>query len=256
MKYLKHYFLFTALSLILVSCNIEPYEGDIPEEPNSLTCPEAIQNSANEALAFNSATSENYAQLCANYKAAIEAQIASCGDDGGAFQLVIDSLGDCSNANLPNDCSEAEVASATALDAFNSASTENYSSLCNVLKAALQTQISLCGDTNGDLQATINGLGDCTSQETPGNYWPMEIGNSWTYTAQVSGMPDTESTMTIMDRVNYQDMPSYKYENFFGALTATDGTGFENLQIEDYTRNTGGDYQVLVSEMTADLAGL
>lgn len=190
MKYPRILFYVFLLNIVVVSCNIEPYEGDIPDGPVVLTCPEAIQNSADAALAFSNATSENYAQACADYKAALIAQLNFCGDDTGTLQLVID------------------------------------------------------------------GLGDCGTVETNGNYWPMNVGNSWTYSWQVDGLSQDDSSLEIGSLVDYQGIPSYKYDNFFGSLQGTDGTGFENVSVGYYSRNANGDYEVLVDQLTAELAGI
>ncbi|MBR9847304.1 MAG: hypothetical protein GYB35_14915, partial [Algicola sp.] len=40
--------------------------------------------------------------------------------------------------------------------------------LCNAYKAALQNQITVCGDPNGSLQNIIDSLGDCSSATSSG----------------------------------------------------------------------------------------
>ena len=198
----KHfYFLaFTFALLTFNSCNIEPFEGETSEEPNSQlpsTCEEAAQNTVDAALAYGniSPTDSDFANVCSAYKKALEDQVSVCGDQGGAFQTLIDSLGDCDKED------------------------------------------------------------DNTNNED-GDYWPMKIGNSWTYLAQITGMVDSESTMEITDLVDYNGQESYLYENFFGSVQATDGTGFENLKVDYYTRKSNGEYELLVGELTAELAGL
>ncbi|WP_298238189.1 hypothetical protein [uncultured Algibacter sp.] len=193
MIFTKQFYFFIGIFLLflITGCNIEPFEGEIPENPNPVSCPEALQNTTEAVLAFNNATVENYAELCANYKAALEAQIAICGDEGGAFQLVIDGLGDCGGTIIED-----------------------------------------------------------------GDYWPMTIGNKWTFSQQINNIPQEETSMEIGGVENYQGVSSYYYNNFLGAAQATDGTGFENLSIKYYSRKNNGDYHVLVSELTAELTGL
>lgn len=89
-----------AFLFIASSCNIEPFEGDIPEEiedtlPSS--CEEAAINTGNAALAFGavSTTDSNYSILCSAYKNALQDQVVVCGDEGDVFQTLIDSIGDC-----------------------------------------------------------------------------------------------------------------------------------------------------------------
>jgi len=52
----------------------------------------------------------------------------------------------------------------TAATNFLNATSDNYSELCNAYKAALQAQISACGDSAGAIQEIIDSLGDCTQE--------------------------------------------------------------------------------------------
>ncbi|NQY31373.1 MAG: hypothetical protein HRT69_18145 [Flavobacteriaceae bacterium] len=56
------------------------------------------------AVSYNAANSSdsNYSELCTDYKNALVAQIASCGDDSGALQNTVNSLGDCSDTDTSN----------------------------------------------------------------------------------------------------------------------------------------------------------
>ena len=58
------------------------------------------------------------------------------------------------------DAHDATNAAALNFYASNLSSTD-YTMYCTTYKEALMLQINLCGDTFGDLQATIDGLGDC-----------------------------------------------------------------------------------------------
>lgn len=192
--------IFFAL-LFITSCNIEPFEGEIPEDStnNQLpsTCEGAVNNTAAAALAYGnvSPTDSDFSSICSAYKKALQDQVSVCGDQGGAFQILIDSLGDCEEE-------------------------------------------------------------DDNSNNEDGDYWPMKVGNSWNYLAQVTGLPDDESTMEITDIVDYNGEESYKYENFFGSIQGTDGTSLENLKVDYYTRKSDGEYEILVGELTAEFSGL
>ncbi|GGD08264.1 hypothetical protein [Hyunsoonleella pacifica] len=105
MQLTKYAFLLLSLCLTFtfVSCNIEPFDGEIPEQTNTnlpSSCDEATLNTANAAQAFAeaSSSSENYSDLCSAYKAALEHQIELCGDDDGVFQTLINSL-NCGDGN-------------------------------------------------------------------------------------------------------------------------------------------------------------
>ena len=74
--------------LAFTSCSDDDNNDD-------LSCEDAVSATIEAGIAFNASTSANYATLCANYKAALEAQIDSCGDENGDLQAMIDDLGDC-----------------------------------------------------------------------------------------------------------------------------------------------------------------
>ena len=103
MNYIKS--IAQILSILLLSiatsCNIEPFEGEVPEESNNpspaSSCEEAIQNTAEAGTEFTSISSSdaNYSKLCNAYKKTLEDQVAVCGDEGGVLQTIIDSIGDC-----------------------------------------------------------------------------------------------------------------------------------------------------------------
>jgi len=72
----------------------------------------------------------------------------------------------CENEPLEGEfgatCETAETNSDSAREAFNNATEDNYTELCNAYKAALLAEIEACGDANGDLQTIITNLGDCS----------------------------------------------------------------------------------------------
>ena len=82
---------------------------------------------------------------------------------------------DDDNNNL--SCDDATSATLEAAIAFNASTSANYSELCADYKAALETQIDVCGDADGDLQALIDDLGDCTLEATTGTL-SMSLGSA------------------------------------------------------------------------------
>lgn len=182
--------------LIITSCNIEPYEGDIAEDVFISTCEETALNLTITASEFGlaSPSDSNYAELCADYKKAIENQITTCGDEDNILQLVLDDLGDC-------DKEEVE-------------------------------------------------------QEVDLDYWPMAIGNKWTFSQEFNNIKQEESFMEIIGLENYRGASSFYYDNFVGLGQRADGKSFENLSVKYYTKKNNGNYQLAISELTAEQAGL
>lgn len=153
-------FLFSIFVLLTAfTCENEPLDGEFEAE-NEQSCAIAQQNTQNAALAFLEVTEATYSELCIAYRNALQAQIQFCGDPDGILQTQIESLGNCGETS-PDPCDTIVVATAEAEAAYNADSTN--SDLCNAYKTALETQILVCGDSNGNLQAIIDGLGDCTT---------------------------------------------------------------------------------------------
>ena len=150
------------------TCENEPLEGEFGVN-NSISCEIATQNllTAVENFASATPTDSNYTQLCLAYKQALQDQILACGDDG-TLQDVVDSLGDCGDDTQPNECDNATTAANQAESAFNNATDTNYTDLCNLYKSALQDKITACGDTDGNIQSVIDGLGECTQSSPVG----------------------------------------------------------------------------------------
>ncbi len=153
--------LFTA-----VNCENEPLDENFFEGQNA-TCAVATQNTAEAALNFLGANVDNYVLLCVNYRVALQAQIQSCGDVNGTLQAGVDALGDCSTIDQSDTCETTTTAAIVAETSFNSATDENYTTLCNAYKTALESKIDACGDEDGSIQAVINGLGDCSGTTQP-----------------------------------------------------------------------------------------
>lgn len=61
-----------------------------------------------------------------------------------------------------DDCANAISAVFPVLSDFETATSENYEEACIAYREALENQLQACGDEEGNLQATIDGLGDCT----------------------------------------------------------------------------------------------
>ncbi len=155
--------LFTAFT-----CEDEPLDGDFVLDDGTdpaLSCAEATQNTVTATTNFVGVTlgDANYIQFCLAYKNALQDQIDACGDDG-TLQTIVDSLGNCGDDNQPNDCEEVTTAADEAETAYN-ADTANID-LCNAYKSALQDKITACGDTDGSIQELIDGLGDCSNNNS------------------------------------------------------------------------------------------
>ena len=160
---MKNFVLLSCFILLSAfTCENEPLEGEFGVN-TSVSCELAIQNLIIAADNFAGANpiDSNYTQLCLAYKVALQDQIIVCGDDG-TLQTVINSLGDCGDDTQPNECDNATTAANEAESVFNNANDTNYTDLCNVYKSALQDKITVCGDTDGNIQSIIDGLGDCT----------------------------------------------------------------------------------------------
>jgi hypothetical protein len=63
-------------------------------------------------------------------------------------------------------CVLAIQTTAEASDVFDTASDEDYNLLCQAYRNALEDQIEICGDENGELQTLIEGLGDCVIEDS------------------------------------------------------------------------------------------
>ncbi|WP_422104283.1 hypothetical protein [Winogradskyella sp.] len=151
----------------LVSCDNEPYEGEIITEDN--TCQSAIASTIGAALDFGTATDDNYSILCEVYKGALQRQIDACGDEDGSLQMIIDQLGTC---ELENPCDDAIAASEIARITYEAAVGNAFEIACNTYKEALENQIVICGD-DGTLQSLIDELNDCEPEEV------VEVVGTW-----------------------------------------------------------------------------
>lgn len=142
--------------------------GNIPNgEP---TCEEAQEGAANALAAYEATFSSDleyidsdaYIAACNLYVDALEDEKNICDDPDGSIQALIDDLNNCV---FP--CSYAEQNSATAQSAYEAATIGNYIILCESYADYLQQQITYCGDENGSIQDTIDGL-NCADDDNDG----------------------------------------------------------------------------------------
>ncbi len=155
------------LSLLLVLFTIFNC-ADEPLEPEQRNCIQTTAVLAEATTNFNAVTPDNYIELCNAYRIALQNQKEFCGDGSGNIQTLLDGLGDCTGTTLPpDDCTSAQAASSSAATVYlNSPSTER----CNAYKSTLENQIIVCGDEDGSIQITIDGLGDCNDVGTSNGF--------------------------------------------------------------------------------------
>ncbi|MCK8479918.1 hypothetical protein [Psychroserpens algicola] len=94
-----------------------------------------------------------------------------------ALCFVLNCDSDSSNGDDPANCDAATEQVTEALADFNTANELNYTEKCNDYKSALENLQSACGDENGQIQALIDGLGDCTLTNNPGNIEALMTAN-------------------------------------------------------------------------------
>ncbi len=141
--------------------------GDFPAV--IVTCVDT-QDASEEALIAHQATfigvdiidKDAFATTCAAYRAALENQRQYCGDVSGNLQTRIDNLGDCQLS-----CEQA-VSNRNFVQAqYEAATIGTHISLCNSYTTFLEEQIEFCGDADGTVRATIDGL-DCDDDDGDG----------------------------------------------------------------------------------------
>ncbi len=145
--------------------------GTFPTDP--ITCSDTEAETATALAAYNASigvsepgtfyNSVEYEDACSAYVAALNNQRNYCGDIDGTLQALIDSL-DCTY-----NCEFATYNVAEALSQFDlqTITMGNYISLCNQYSFYLQEQITFCGDTDGGIQALIDGL-NCLDTDVDG----------------------------------------------------------------------------------------
>ncbi|WP_431137596.1 hypothetical protein [Psychroserpens mesophilus] len=244
-------FLFSLFVLLTAfTCENEPLEGDFTTE-DVLSCEIAAQNTQDAAIAFLDVTDENYTQLCIAYRNALEVQIEFCGDPDGILQTQINSLGDCGATN-PDPCETVTIAANNAETAYDADPSD--SSLCSTYLTALQIQITVCGDSDGSIQAIIDGLDDCggvspdpcdtattvannaesaynanTSDSTLCNEYKVALQNKITFCGDTNG-----SIQAIID-----DLGDCAPTNVSGTLSVTAGTLNIQFIVNNAVLNSG-----------------
>ncbi|WP_298553542.1 hypothetical protein [uncultured Algibacter sp.] len=222
-KVLSILFLF-----IVSSCNIEPYEGDIPEETNDTlpsTCEEALRITAEAGTAFLSvsATDSNYTDLCSAYKKALEDQVAVCGDEGDVFQLLIDAL-DCGTETNPGNPADGHAfMTATIIgEQFNDLKPNGYS----IFKSATKIVTFFGDDTN---YIKLQGNSDYNSfvalddSKEINLYIPEKFWEVGTYNLNTDNT-DTDGNPTPFFNIIYETGSEYPqaYEREGGTITITE----------------------------------
>ena len=141
--------------------------GDFPAV--IITCVDT-QDASDEALLSHQATfidvdiidKDAFATTCAVYKEALENQRQYCGDISGNLQIIINNLGDCKLS-----CAQAVSNRNFAQVQFEAATIGTHISLCTNYIIFLEEQKEFCGDADGTVQATIDGL-DCNDDDGDG----------------------------------------------------------------------------------------
>ncbi|MDX1277715.1 lipocalin family protein [Oceanihabitans sediminis] len=206
MKNIKLIAIFVlTLFFTVTSCDNEPIEGDFGQNgnDNEVSCAEATQNLSQISTIYGTTTPDdvNYTVICNDYAVALQNMIDSCGDATGAIQDLLDNL-DC--PALPDDCSIAITVVASAQAAYESDPTND--TFCLAYKAALQNQITECGDPTGSLQTTINGLSCNETAE-------VSIVGTWELVAfTVNG----ETTDVCLGEIEIFTETMYQYQEAFG----------------------------------------
>ncbi|AUC81645.1 hypothetical protein [Lacinutrix sp. Bg11-31] len=183
MKKLALPFLMLFLSMSLFTCDNEPLESSLQPQgqTENLDCLAATQSYITAVTAFadwDGNVGTEYTVLCNAYASSLQGIIDNCGDPSGSFQAILTTLGDCSEPLDPDTCETAIANSAIAEANLNNATSDMYAQFCNAYVLALQEQIVICGDADGSIQVTIDGLGDCS--ETVPN---ADIVGTWLLTA-------------------------------------------------------------------------
>ncbi len=154
-------FILSLFVFTITSCDDEPLEGEFVTDDggSGVTCVQATQNLATASATYGTTAADDasYSVVCNAYAVALQNMIDACGDDTGAIQTLLESLG-C--PVISDDCTTAQTATTNAETAYNADTTNT--TLCNAYKAALQNEIAECGDADGSLQDMVDGL-DCSA---------------------------------------------------------------------------------------------
>ena len=95
-----------------------------------------------------------------------------------------------------------------------------------------------------------NGGGDPGGDST-GDYWPLAVNNEWNYKYFIDGAAQDDYAMNIVSNVTYQGESVFKFDQYLPTATGSDGTQFDGIEIDTYSRKNGGDYYVIVGDLNA-----
>ena len=229
------------LTMSLFTCDNEPLEPSLlPQaETSELDCLAATQAYITAVTNFGNwdGNEDTYAPLCTLYAASLQGLIDNCGDPSGSFQALLETLGDCSEPLDPDTCESAIANSGIAEVNLNNAPADMYTQFCTGYVMALEEQIEICGDADGSIQATIDGLGDC-SQVVPN----ADIVGTWLLTAWNGDAIDlnndgVESTNFLNEMNCYTNETLVFNSNNTGAAMSTSYATF-TFDIEIGTTNS------------------
>ncbi|MDO6597538.1 hypothetical protein Q4512_11480 [Oceanihabitans sp. 2_MG-2023] len=254
-------FILSLFMLVVLSCNDEPLEGDfVTDGGGDVTCVEATQTLSTASAAYGTTPTDdaNYAVVCNAYAAALQDVITACGDDTGGIQTLLDAL-NC--PAITEDCATAQETTSSAELAYTADTTNN--NLCLAYKTALENEIALCGDADGSLQSTLDGL-DCETTNSEDlllkeMIWTELDGTSYTDTFSYDGNKLTSITENgdlvntyiyesdVLTRINsYEDgsildyvIPEYNADDELISYVVYITNGNEGLKF-DLTYNTNG----------------
>ncbi|RZN81023.1 MAG: hypothetical protein EVB11_10700 [Winogradskyella sp.] len=115
-------------------------------------------------------------------------------------------------------CQVATLETAEAALAFLGAGNDTFTEICNAYKDAIEAQILACGDEDGNLQAIVEQLGDCTITTSP----DADIVGTWLLTAWIGEEP-IDLNNDGAENVNFlEEMDCYNNETL---VFNNDGTG-------------------------------
>ncbi len=129
----------------------------------------------------------------------------------------------------PTECQIAVITSQSAQLDYEEATSENFTEACNEYKIALQQEITVCGDPDGSIQNTIDGLGDCTAPDA------NEVNGQISVTAGTLDIVFDEVTIVQVGsklQVSGETSDSNNYTIYFEVEENTEGDDvLENFEI-------------------------
>lgn len=162
-----------------------------------------------------------------------------------AFPVFTACSDDDENTDSENSCEIAIANTAQSQAEFESATDENYTSTCAAYKSDLEAQIQACGDADGNLQAIIDSLGDCTN-DNPGQSVQGEL----SVVAGTLSLDFDEISVVVENglvKVTGETSAANDYNIYFEVAEGATGTDIiQNFQIEltsvFYPYNEGSQY--------------